>query len=208
MKKSWNHDNTIAVLLAAGAFIVYLRTMSSHVGTEDPGELASALYTLGIVHPTGYPLFTLLGWGFSHLPLGESVIWRLNLFGAVLTTIATFVFFRVFLQILSGRVAAVFGADAASSERTPRPDQNLNRLTAGIATVVFAFSAVYWVEAVSVEVYALHLVFLPLVTGLFLKALATTPAASSSTTVSAALRGKHPERPWTIFAWGCRSPTT
>ncbi len=40
-------------------------------------------YLLGIPHATGYPLFVLLGWIFSHAIAIDSLAFRMNLFGAV-----------------------------------------------------------------------------------------------------------------------------
>ena len=48
----------------------------------DCGELIAASYTLGIAHPSGYPVWCLLGRIFALLPLGE-IAWRYNLFSSV-----------------------------------------------------------------------------------------------------------------------------
>ena len=56
--------------VALFALAVYLVTMSRTVTAEDCGEIAAALHGLAIVHPTGYSLFTMLGWIFAHLPTG------------------------------------------------------------------------------------------------------------------------------------------
>lgn len=174
------HDLATGLLLAAGAFIVYLRTMSPGVGTEDPGEIAAVLHTMGIAHPTGYPLYTMLGSLFVRLLPGEPDIWRMNLFGAVLTALSVFVFHGTFRLLLSQRGCELFARRARSTAPvTPHPDTAGDRVATIAATLVYAFSAVFWFEAVSVEVYALHLVFLALVTRLFLEALATHDAGST-----------------------------
>ena len=48
----------------------------------DCGELTAASYTLGIGHPSGYPVWCLLGRIFALIPLGE-IGWRYNLFSSV-----------------------------------------------------------------------------------------------------------------------------
>ena len=48
----------IAFLLS---FLLYLRTAAPHVTFIDSGELAAVASSLGVAHPTGYPLFTLIG---------------------------------------------------------------------------------------------------------------------------------------------------
>ena len=42
-------------------FAVYLVTLSPAVGLIDSGELAAGCNLLNILHPTGYPLYTMLG---------------------------------------------------------------------------------------------------------------------------------------------------
>jgi hypothetical protein len=49
-------------------FIIYLITLAPSVVQIDAGELAAVQATLGIAHPTGYPLFTIIGFLFSKLP--------------------------------------------------------------------------------------------------------------------------------------------
>ena len=54
----------------------------------DCGELIAASYTLGIAHPSGYPVWCLLGRIFALIPLGE-IGWRYNLFSSVCGMAAT-----------------------------------------------------------------------------------------------------------------------
>src|SRR5438128_6591606 len=68
-------------LLTLAWLVVYLATVSPTVNFIDSGELITAVHEPGIVHPPGYPLYTLLGYVASHLPVGE-VAWRVNLFSA------------------------------------------------------------------------------------------------------------------------------
>ena len=53
------------VLLCGAVFAtslcVYLLTLAPTVALGDSPELAIAAHRLGIAHPTGYPLYTLLG---------------------------------------------------------------------------------------------------------------------------------------------------
>jgi len=63
--------------LALGSGAAYLATLSPGVRVEtDVGELQFVGYVLGTAHPTGYPLYTMLSWAFTHaVPLG-TVAWR------------------------------------------------------------------------------------------------------------------------------------
>jgi len=73
-------------------FILYLSTMAPTVTQLDAGELATAQTLLGIAHPTGYPLFTMLGHLFLLLPLPFSIIYRANLLAAFYTAGSASVF--------------------------------------------------------------------------------------------------------------------
>ena len=79
--------NVPVLLLAAAAFLIplflYLVTLAPSLLIDDPGEYQMILPALGVAHPTGYPLYTLLGSLFTRLvPLGD-IAWRVNLFSAV-----------------------------------------------------------------------------------------------------------------------------
>lgn len=129
-------------LLAAGAalasFIVYLMTLAPTVSGEDGGELVAAAYSLGIPHPTGYPLWTMLAHAFIKLiPFGE-VAWRVNLMSAFWA---------------SGTVALVV--------LTLRALQ-VGRLAAGLAGLILAFSREFWEQSVIAEVYTLNAFFVVL----------------------------------------------
>src|SRR5260370_34713252 len=54
-------DGGGALVLGLGFLILYLRTLCPTVYLGDAGEICTALGTGGIMHPPGYPLFSLLG---------------------------------------------------------------------------------------------------------------------------------------------------
>lgn len=74
-------------LLAAGAItvvagVLYFLTAARDIVVGDSPELTMAAATLGVAHPPGYPLFTMLGHLFSLVPLGP-IPFRVNLLSAV-----------------------------------------------------------------------------------------------------------------------------
>src|SRR5690348_14401477 len=71
-----------ALLVAGGALGLYIRTCAPDVLVGDSGEFQFTGAILGIPHPTGYPLYTLLGWLWSMVPLRD-VAYRINLSSAV-----------------------------------------------------------------------------------------------------------------------------
>ena len=64
-------DVLTAIILSTLTLIVYAFTAAPGVALADAGDFLNGVLTLGIVHPPGYPLYTVLGHLFSLLPFGE-----------------------------------------------------------------------------------------------------------------------------------------
>ena len=80
---------------------VYLATLRPTVASpRDAAELALAAITLGIPHPTGYPLYMLLGHGWVELFAFGDPGWRLNVFSALCTGGAIALLARLLLRIV------------------------------------------------------------------------------------------------------------
>ena len=56
--------------------IFYTITFSRYITEIDCGELLSVQSTYGIAHPSGYPLFTLLGYLITKLPIKFTYIYK------------------------------------------------------------------------------------------------------------------------------------
>ncbi len=127
------------LLLGAGlvltVFCVFLRTLCPTLYWGDCGELALVVQTLGVPHPTGYPLYCLLGKAWTLLlPVG-TIVWRLNVLSALLGALACGWLFGF------GRVIGL-----------PR---SLALTMAGL----LAFSATFWQQSLITETYTLAAFF-------------------------------------------------
>src|SRR5438876_2633264 len=71
-----------AAALAALLFLVYALGACPTIYVGDSGELVTAVHLLGIPHPTGYPLYVLLGKLWTLLLPAGSIAWRMSLFSA------------------------------------------------------------------------------------------------------------------------------
>jgi hypothetical protein len=149
----------VGLLVALIAFVVYLRTLAASVDFIDAGELTADVWTLGIAHPTGYPLFTLLGWLFVHLPVHPEPVVRMNMMAAVLCSAGVFVFFHV-VRVVIRRFFKV----------TTGLSEDLLLAACAGASLIQAFSETYWSQAVAVEVYSLHMLLVTIVLYSFLRA--------------------------------------
>src|ERR1017187_7264992 len=79
-------------------FSFYLSTMPASVYHGDDGETITDLYTLGIQHPPGYPLHTVLGRLFTFIPLGD-VSFRVYLFSAFMSLLNFLLVYLFFLRL-------------------------------------------------------------------------------------------------------------
>jgi hypothetical protein len=125
--------------LAALAF--YVTSLLPGVAFWDTGEMQTVPYLPGIAHPTGFPLFVLGGWLFSHLVPFGAPAWRLSLFSALAGAGAAGML-AVFVTDIAGGANAGIGGGAL----------------VGIgAAIVFALGDVAWTRGVRAEVHDLAL---------------------------------------------------
>jgi hypothetical protein len=131
-------DRYVAVGTWVVAALVYLRTAARTVGAWDIAEMQTVPRLFGVAHPTGYPLFTLLGGVWSRVPLA-SVAFRMNLLSALLFAGAAAMIVVIVVHL---GARAAFGA------------------CGGLA---FAFAGGTWANANHAEVQSLHVLLLTIV---------------------------------------------
>lgn len=138
-------DEIIAVVVGAATFALYVNALAPTLLTADAAEFQLACNVLGIAHPTGYPLYLMLGWLWSHLvPLGDAA-YRINLLSALFAALAVGLLYPLILLVLETAVDSL-------SRRSVRA-------VAIIATLSLAMSRTFWSQAVRAEVYALNSLF-------------------------------------------------
>lgn len=74
---------------------IYLLTLAPTVAFWDTSEYIAAAKVLGIPHPPGNPLFTVLAHAFGLLPLAGAYAVRINIFAALTSALAAGLFFLV-----------------------------------------------------------------------------------------------------------------
>lgn len=126
----------VALVVSTVAFAVYVRTLAPSIQYGDSPELTVAVYQLGVPHPTGYPLYTLVGHLLMRLLPFLSPAYCLNLFSALCAAAAVGVVTLVGLSVVRSRAASL------------------------VAALLLAFSLTFWSQAVITEVYALHALFM------------------------------------------------
>jgi MFS family permease len=166
--------------LTVGVFVsLFLFSLSTYLATlapsitwrhdgADGGDLITAAYTLGIPHPTGYPLYVLLARLFTFLPWGD-IAYRVNLMSAFFAAATVPLVYLASSNLLAPRMETDQGPvlSGACSEPRQRAEGWNDRIGAPVASVTaalaFAFSPVFWSQAVIAEVYTLNAFFVALV---------------------------------------------
>ncbi|HJZ86810.1 MAG TPA: DUF2723 domain-containing protein, partial [Polyangia bacterium] len=96
-------------LLFAAAFAVFVLAAPPGLYWLDSGELTAAGASLGIAHPTGFPIFCLLGKALALVPLGE-VAFRITVASALTAAGTVYALYRLGLLWLGEGGAATAGA--------------------------------------------------------------------------------------------------
>ncbi len=145
---AWSLPKGLGTALAAGVpLLVYISKLSPYVGRADTFEFQVVGPQLGVAHPSGYPLYTLICKLFSLLPVG-SMAWRINLSSAVFAALAAAFLYRAIMAQAKASVGASLDGVIARGSHEPA--------VALSAAWVLAFSPTLWSRAVEAEVYALN----------------------------------------------------
>ncbi len=130
-------------------------TISHSVGENDSGELAMAQATLSIPHPTGYPLFVLVGYLFNKIPFPFTIIFKLNLLNAIWCTLTVIVVIRISSLIMDNLYLLLSkkGKSVTQSLQIRTADKIVASTFSGL---MLAYSATFWLQSTRVEVYSLQ----------------------------------------------------
>jgi hypothetical protein len=177
-------------------FIIYLITLAPTVIQIDSGELAAVQATLGIAHPTGYPLFTISGYIFTQIPLPFRNIYKLNLLAALWCAAGISVFTYAVKLVLDNINRFRIVKEKQKAKKIKKRNKNTRSLSkekgikepaekenkvisipenkkyfaSVLSGLLLAFSKTYWFQSTSVEVYSLHIFLLLFIILFLLKA--------------------------------------
>jgi hypothetical protein len=146
----------LTALLFLLALALYTITLAPSVVTlfDDSLEFQLVAWQLGIAHPTGYPLYILLGKLFTLLPLGN-VAYRVNWLSAVCGAATVALLYRLILLAAPPRSGRAIPPAAAHAG-------------AVAGALLFAVGPIFWAQATIAEVYTLNALFVALLLGLAL----------------------------------------
>jgi hypothetical protein len=123
-----------ATAAGATALAVYVRTLAPGLTSDiDTAMFQFIGRVLGVPHNPGYPLYVLITYAFSYVPVG-SLAYRINLFSALCGGLTVSLTYAVARRLGCRRVVSV------------------------VAALALAFGPVFWSQAVIAEVYTLDAV--------------------------------------------------
>lgn len=184
-------------ITAIAVFLIYLITLAPSVVQIDSGELAAVQILAGIAHPTGYPLYTMLGYLFSKLPLFDSKIFQLNMLAAIYCSLAVgiFVYSAKFILDHLAFFQVVSSTGKKKKDKTKKRnsfielDENIKIVLSVFSGLTISFNKTFWFQSTSVEVYSLHLFLISLIFLSLLKAFIGSDTQELSF-----------KNPWIVFA--------
>lgn len=113
-------------------------TLAPSITAGDAGELITTCYEFGVPHAPGYPLYTMLGWVMTHLPIGPDPAFRLNLFSMLCSIGACMTAYVLLVK------------------------RQLHPIFAGVIALGIGAGPTLWASSVVAEVYGLNLLMLAL----------------------------------------------
>jgi hypothetical protein len=146
-----------AMVAGLPVFLAYLVTLSPTVPLEDGGEMIRAAFTLGVTHPPGYPLYTLIGRLACLLPLGDPAF-RINIMSAFFSACGS--------AVLAVAVLRLAGKDDSGAS---------GYLAAILSAWLMGTAPALWWQSVIAEKYALNYLFNAVVITAALMCLSPSP---------------------------------
>ncbi|MDI6752729.1 MAG: DUF2723 domain-containing protein, partial [bacterium] len=145
-------DYVFGLLVFFVSFGVYLVTLTPTIGFHDSGEFIAVAHTLGIAHPPGYPLYTLFGKLFITLvPIGN-IAFRMNMESSLFASLAVMMVYFITLKLITNHQSLI-----------------TKIIPSIVASLILAFSATFWEQAVIAEKYTLNALFFTLLIFILLK---------------------------------------
>ena len=144
-------DRQTALFCFFLALITYWSTAMPNIGLGDDGEMTTAALHMGVPHPSGYPLWTILGGLFAKFfPFGNGA-WKLNLFSG----------------LCAASAVAIFSLLARSATCWLGVKEKAATWLSIVSTLTFAWSVPVWSQAtIGKGTYSLHVLLMLVLTAL------------------------------------------
>jgi len=154
------------------ALTIYYLTASPTISwahySADSGELASVAATLGIAHPPGYPLYTLIGYFLTRIFANSDPAWVLVLFSVFCGTVSA--------GIISRASSLALALIDWNNDISP----HMGGWTGALAGLFIATTPLIWSQSINCEVYSLAILLQSIIWLLLVKYLLASKDQSGS----------------------------
>ncbi len=121
-------DAGVALSIFIVSLTLYIRTLAPSLLYGDSAEFQTIAYTLGIGHPTGYPVYILIAKLFTFLPVGD-IAYRVNLLSAVAAALTIALVYLILRKLGTSQIPAT------------------------LSVFFLAFAELFWKHASIAEIY-------------------------------------------------------
>lgn len=118
---SWRRKLTrwpLGLAIFVAFLALYGFTLRPGILPADSGEYQRVVATAGVAHPPGYPLYAMVGWLFSQLPVGSTPALRVNAFSAVTAAATVVLVYSTARSFTDSVVGGIVAAVALGSSTT------------------------------------------------------------------------------------------
>ncbi len=139
-------DRMITASVGVALFAIYALGAARTIYVGDSGELVTAVYLLGIPHPTSYPLYVLLGKLWTLLvPIG-SIAFRMSLFSAAASASTCALLYALSRWLGLARWSALLAAGFLAWAPSFWAEANIQRVYAlgALFVVAATWAALVW----------------------------------------------------------------
>jgi tetratricopeptide (TPR) repeat protein len=138
-----------ALVLGLCILLIYAWGASRTIYVGDSGELVAAVHTLGIPHPSGYPLYVLLGKLWTVLVPVGSIAFRMSLFSAFCSAAAVACFYLLGRRLGLTAVPALFSSQLLAFSPSFWSQANIQRVYSlnALLLVMALYLSVAWYQS-------------------------------------------------------------
>lgn len=124
----------LPILIFVFISLVYIHNLSKGVYGGDTGDFIAASIVMGVAHPPGYPLFTLLGFLLTRINIFTPAF-MVGLVAAFSSSFSVLIFYLISLKL------------------------SKSKLISSISSLILAFNLLFWFYGEIAEVFSLNVLF-------------------------------------------------
>jgi hypothetical protein len=135
----WKVQAALLIGLALVLLVMYVGTLAPDILPADNGEFQLVAEELGVAHPTGFPLYSMLANLMTKLPIAATPAYKVNLFSAITSTATLLLVYLSVRRLTASILASIVAAMALSTATTfwaQATTANIRSMTAMFAAMV------------------------------------------------------------------------